>query len=122
MNKLTGKQILVLEDEPLIMLMIEDILDEAAARFSGARTCPEALKLIENFVFDAAILDRRIGDGDCREVAQKLQEIGTPYVLATGVSGGDDLGAAVVTLKPYTADGLVNSLLAILPSTTPAAS
>jgi DNA-binding response OmpR family regulator len=122
MKRLAGKMILVLEDEPLIMMMIEDMLDDAGARFAGARTCHEALQLTENFTFDGAILDRRIGDGDCREVAQKLQDLGTPYVLATADSGGDDLGAAVVTLKPYTADGLVNSLLAILPPASSTAS
>ena len=55
---LSGRHILVVEDEMMNLMMIEDMLaDLAGASASAAATVDQALALIERQVFDAAMLD-----------------------------------------------------------------
>ena len=61
--ELNAITILVLDDEPLIRLMVCSKLEQAGARVSEARDCAEALELVRNTDFDAAIFDYRLPDG-----------------------------------------------------------
>jgi CheY-like chemotaxis protein len=55
-------RVLVLEDEPLIAVMVRDWLDELGCETVGpAHTVPAALALIEGALLDGAILDMTIG-------------------------------------------------------------
>jgi CheY-like chemotaxis protein len=59
MNKLlSGRRILVVEDEMLILMMIEGILDNLGCKsVATAATVDQAVTLLEGQVFDAAMLD-----------------------------------------------------------------
>jgi DNA-binding response OmpR family regulator len=58
---LNGIRILIVEDEPLIALDIEGTLEDAGAVVCGsARTVAQALALINDKAFDAAVLDYRL--------------------------------------------------------------
>ncbi len=55
---LTGRRVLVVEDEMMNLMMIEDMLaDLAGASVSAAATVDQALALIKRQSFDAAMLD-----------------------------------------------------------------
>jgi CheY-like chemotaxis protein len=54
---LSGRHILVVEDEMMILLLIEEILAETGASVAVAATVREALALIDAQVFDVATLD-----------------------------------------------------------------
>lgn len=109
---------LVLEDEPLIAVMVKDWLDELGCETVGpAHTVPAALALIEGGILDAAILDMTIGSQDSSAAADALRVRGIPFAFATGRSG-DGMAARypdVPTLaKPYdfaALRGLVAGLL-----------
>lgn len=82
---LAGRTILVLEDEAMIALEMELALEEAGATVELAMTAENALSLLEQHVFDAAVLDVNLGhDSTCAEVAAQLRSMGAPFVLHSG--------------------------------------
>ena len=83
-------RVLIVEDEPLIAMMLEDFLDMLDRQVAGtADNCAQALALIEGGGIDAAILDVNLRGGERSwPVADALAALGVPFVVATG--GGDD--------------------------------
>jgi CheY-like chemotaxis protein len=82
---LSGRRILVVEDEMLIRLTMEDMLAELGCEsVSAAGTMSRALSLIEMHVFDAATLDVNLGRMDGYPVADALCARGVPFVFSTG--------------------------------------
>jgi CheY-like chemotaxis protein len=55
--------ILILEDEPLIRLLLVSQMEQAGAFVVEAEFCADALRLIRNTSFDLAVLDYRLPDG-----------------------------------------------------------
>lgn len=81
-----SRNILLIEDEPLIAMMLEDVLDTLGHSVVGtADTVSEAMTLVERGGFDFAILDVNLRGGEASwPVADVLAARGTPYVLASG--------------------------------------
>jgi DNA-binding response OmpR family regulator len=115
MQRLRGKRILVLEDEPLITLMLEDELARAGAAVISAYNCRQALASAQAERIDAATLDLHIGGGDCKPVADLLHARGIPFIVTTGDLDAPDLGAAGKVLKPFNPEHLIRTLLDVLP-------
>ena len=82
----TMRSILIVEDEPLIAMMLEDFLETLGHRSSPAATVvDEALGHVEAGGFEVAILDVSLKDGQqVWPVADRLAAAGTPFILATG--------------------------------------
>ena len=105
------RTILIVEDEPLIAMMLEDFLDTLGHRVSAScDNLAEALGHVENGGFDVAILDVRLRDGEqIWPVADALADAGKPFVLATGghvePPPARHAGAPVLA-KPYTLDAI----------------
>jgi CheY-like chemotaxis protein len=83
---LAGKRVLVLEDEPLIAMVLVDILEEAGCTVVGpAHDADQAAKLIALHPIDVAVLDVNLGSGrTSASVADSLRSAGTPFIFATG--------------------------------------
>lgn len=81
---LRGRSILVVEDEPLIVMDIVTALDDAGAHATSTTTVRHALILAEHDGLSAAILDHALSDGDSTELCAKLQARGIPYVSYSG--------------------------------------
>jgi DNA-binding response OmpR family regulator len=82
---LSPLSVLVIEDEPLIAMMLEDFIDMLGHRYAGsADSVEEGLALVAAGGFDAVILDVNLRDGACWPVADALTAAGKPFVLATG--------------------------------------
>ena len=114
-----GPAILVIEDEPLIAMMLEDFLDALGYELAGsADGVAGALELVEQGGFDAALLDVNLRDGETSwPVADALNACGRPFILATG--GGSDAvparhAGAPMLSKPYTLDGVRAAFEALL--------
>lgn len=85
---LSGRRILVVEDEMLIVMMIEDMLFDLGCRsVTAAATVGRALALINAQVFDAALLDMNLNGNDSDPVAEALAARGIPFVYSTGNTG-----------------------------------
>ncbi|KWV91961.1 response regulator [Erythrobacter sp. YT30] len=78
--------LLLLEDEPLIMLDLEYAAEDRGCRVLSCANCDAALSHIDAGTrIDAAILDVSLGNGEtCFPVAQKLAQLRIPYILHSG--------------------------------------
>ncbi len=83
---LAGKRVLVLEDEPLIAMVLVDILEEAGCTVVGpAHDADQAAKLIAESQIDVAVLDVNLGSGPTSaSIADSRKGSGTPFNFATG--------------------------------------
>jgi CheY-like chemotaxis protein len=111
----TMRSILIVEDEPLIAMMLEDFLETLGHRVvASCDSVDEALDHIEAGGFEVAILDVSLKDGHkIWPVADRLALAGTPFVLATGghVDPPPAAHAGVPVLaKPYTIDAIEPAL------------
>jgi len=112
------KQILIVEDEPLIAMMLEDFLDVLEQDVAGTTdSVAAALARVELGGIDAAILDVNLRGGEkSTPVAEALADAGVPFVFATG--GGDEsvderFRGRPVLQKPFTMDGVAKALAAL---------
>lgn len=111
--------ILIVEDEPLIAMMVEDFLDILGYRTIGPADSVEgALDLVRAGGFDAAILDVNLRGGEVAwPVADALAEAGMPFMLATGGQSeahpAHHAGVSVLD-KPFTLDGLKSAFEKLL--------
>ena len=112
-----NRRVLVVEDEPLIAMLVEDWLAELQCQTVGpAASAREALALIESAQLDGAILDVSLHGHDSFAVADALRERGIPFAFATGhaVDRIDARFKGAPTLaKPYDFER-VKTVLAIL--------
>ena len=82
---LSGRRVLVVEDEALISLMLADALESAGAVVVGpASTVKGALDLLGEEAIDCAVLDVKLNDGSSVPVAEALAALGIRFVIATG--------------------------------------
>jgi CheY-like chemotaxis protein len=109
------RSILIVEDEPLIAMMLEDFLEALGHKVVAC--CDDvdtALGHVEAGGFEVAILDVSLRDGrKVWPVADRLAAAGTPFVLATGGHVDPppaEHAAAPVLSKPYTIDSIEPAL------------
>jgi CheY-like chemotaxis protein len=116
---LSGRRILVVEDEMMILANIEMALDEmGCTSISAAATIAEALALLDAKGFDAAMLDVNLNGEKSYAVADALARHGIPFVFSTGYGDhGDraDFADRPVLRKPYLRRDLVAALAALVP-------
>jgi DNA-binding response OmpR family regulator len=110
---------LIVEDEPLIAMMLEDFLDSLGHTVAGiVDSVEDALAHIDTGGFDLAIVDVHLKDGkNVWPVADKLSEKGMPFILATGghIDPPPTQYANVPVLsKPYTIDAVEPALQAAM--------
>ena len=103
--------VLIVEDEPLIAMMLEDFLDALGHTILGtAETCSEAIARINEGGVDVAIIDVHLRGGEqIWPVADRLADEGIPFILATGghIEPPPERHAdALVLSKPYTIDAI----------------
>ena len=112
------RSILIVEDEPLIAMMLEDFIQSLGHEVSGnCDSVGTALKEIEKSNFDMAILDVNLKGESVWPVASVLRDKGTPFVLATGghVDPPPEEFSSVPTIeKPYTIDRVTPIIEAVL--------
>ncbi|HZL59756.1 MAG TPA: response regulator [Stellaceae bacterium] len=115
---LSGRRVLVVEDEMLVLLMIEDMLaDLGCESVTTAATIDQAVALIDGQVFDAAMLDINLNGVDSHPVADALAARDVPFVFSTGNSvhhmrdGHDD---RAVLRKPFKYEEMAEVLTRLL--------
>jgi CheY-like chemotaxis protein len=108
---LSGRRVLVVEDEMLVLIMIEDMLADLGCKsVTSAATVGKALALIDAQAFDAAMLDMNLNGSDSHPVAEALTARGVPFVYSTGNTGHgsiDGYSGRPVLKKPFKYEELV---------------
>jgi PAS domain S-box-containing protein len=80
--------ILLVEDEPLVAMMMNGFLDQLDCRVVGPCNTPlEALAFLRENLVDAAILDINLGGETVYPVADALSRLGVPFAFVTGYGG-----------------------------------
>jgi DNA-binding response OmpR family regulator len=101
--------VLIVEDEPLIAMMLEDLVDALGHKVAGTADSVEgALAHVDQGGFNLAILDVQLRGGQPSwPVADALSDRGVPFLLATGghiePPPARHAGARVLA-KPFTID------------------
>ena len=118
---LSGRRILIVEDEMLLLMTIEDVLaDLGCETVISASTVDKAIGLIDGQIFDAAVLDMNLNGTSSRAVAEALAARGVPFVIATGNRDNtwDGFRERAVVRKPFKYDELVAILMRLLPGSS----
>ena len=116
--------ILVVDDEPLIAMMIADWLGELGCRVVGpVGTVADALALIGEGGLDGVLLDVTLRGEESFAIADRAQAEGLPVGFITGRSRADlpaRLVDAVLLSKPFQFEDLKTVLDKLLSSGSPA--
>jgi DNA-binding response OmpR family regulator len=83
-GSLTGRSILIVEDEPLLVMDITQALEESGAELTTTNTLRRALLLVEHDGLSAAILDHALGDGNSSLLCARLKDRGIPFLIYSG--------------------------------------
>jgi DNA-binding response OmpR family regulator len=81
---LEGRSILIVEDEPLIVMDITQQFEATGAALTTTNTLHHALILVEHDGLSGAILDHALGDGNSSQLCTRLKARGIPFLIYTG--------------------------------------
>jgi two-component sensor histidine kinase/CheY-like chemotaxis protein len=112
---LEGHAVLLVEDSLIIALDAEDIIGRlGAGSVSTAATVEAALDSIEAARPTVAMLDINLGDRTSYPIADRLAELGVPFLFATGYGDQAQLPQAhvgrTVVQKPYTLENIARAM------------
>ena len=115
---LAGIRVFVAEDEPILLMGLEDALCELGCTVVGtAGRVKDSLAFVASTSFDVAVLDGSLADGNIDPVVDVLVARGTPVVVASGYAAthfSASFSTAVFLRKPYTDANLGQALLLAL--------
>jgi two-component SAPR family response regulator len=116
--QLHGLCILVVEDDPLVGMLIEDILLDNGCRVCGPYiTFAAAMEAAKSETVDLAILDVNLGGTYSYPIAEALAVLKVPFLLTSGYGeGAAPPGHPEWPTygKPFTPDGLETALASLL--------
>jgi len=118
---LIGHHLLLVEDSLIIALDAEDIAGRLGAEsVSTAANVEAALDIIDASRPSVAMLDINLGDSNSFPIADKLMQLGVPFLFATGYGEQaqlpDDHRGRSVVQKPYTLENVARALDELLGS------
>jgi DNA-binding response OmpR family regulator len=97
-SSLTGRLILIAEDEPLSALRMTLAFEDEGALVIRARTVNEALTAVEDHNLSAGILNPVLSGGDTSVVCKRMTERNIPFVTCSGYEQSN--GAAMPVGMP----------------------
>lgn len=108
-QELKNKKILLVDDEPQLLTMLEQILYSGGFyQIYTAQSCREALDMIDKYPISLCILDVNLPDGDGFFLFCKIRELSrTPVIFLTARDEPEDkiqgltLGADDYIVKPF---------------------
>ena len=121
-----GRRILVVDDEPAICIMLQDLLTEAGYQVQVAATMADALEKADAFPPHLVITDVVLPGGDGTALARSLRArpalAGIPIIAVTGVFDSEvtarvyDAGIDLLLAKPFRPDQVVGEVRRLLES------
>lgn len=111
--------ILVVEDEVIVSGLIAEILADSGLKVAGPfRSNKDALSFLDHFRPDAAVLDFNIADGNSSPIAERLRELGVPFIVASAYPKDIASGPVALALrwisKPFSETTLTEGVCACL--------
>jgi CheY-like chemotaxis protein len=120
-SRLSGRKVLVVEDEMIVVWLLEDMLVDLGCAIVGpANSVSQALAMIDAEAFDAAVLDVNLDGQMSYPVADALTARGMPFVFSTGYDKDtlrDGYRTFPVLQKPFHRSELGDALAKLLTPT-----
>ena len=108
---LQGRSILIVEDDPIIVMDVTLAFEHTGAALTTTNTLKHALLLVEHDGLSAAILDHALGDGDSSLLYKRLTERGIPFMIYSGLPRTEGASQEAVHIsKPATHAVLVTAM------------
>jgi CheY-like chemotaxis protein len=118
-SPLTGRRILLVEDEMMVGWLLEDMLGDLGCAVVGpAASVNQALAMIDAEAIDAAVLDINLDGQMSYPVADVLAARGVPFVFSTGYNKDrllEDYRLFPMLQKPFHRLELSDALAKLLP-------
>ena len=116
---LSGRRILVVEDESLVAMLLETILEDMGCTPVGpVANIDEALAVVAgDQALDGALLDVNVAGREVFPVADALKAAGVPFVFSTGYGEGglpDHWRGQSTIQKPFTEAAVRDALMKAL--------
>lgn len=113
---LAGRRVLVVEDEPLVAMLLEVILEDMGCTPVGpAASVGDGLAIMAGGEpIDAALLDVNVAGQLVFPIAAALSARGVPFVFSTGYGEGglsDEWRGHPTIQKPFTEAAIRNALM-----------
>lgn len=113
---LTGRRVLVVEDESLVAMLLETILEDMGCAIVGpVATVDEGLAAVaDEESLDAALLDVNVAGREVFPIAEALKARGVPFVFSTGYGEGglpDAWRGQPTVQKPFTESAIRDALM-----------
>lgn len=117
-RRIEGKRILIVEDEPLIGMVLTDYLLDAGCEVAGpAQSAEKAEQMAANETIDAALVDGNLAGRRVDHIVSALRARRIPFAFVTGY-GRDALPQgfeeAPIIEKPFTEEQVIATLQRIL--------
>jgi CheY-like chemotaxis protein len=115
---LSGRRVLVVEDESRIAMLIRDTLEDMGCEVvATAARFDDAWEKATSLPFDVALLDVNLDGESSYPIAQELANRGRAFVFATGYGTSslpESLQGAPILQKPFMRSDLERALRAAL--------
>lgn len=118
---LHGRTILVIDDDPDLLVLVEQLLTQAGARALLAQDGRTGMRLFYRHRPDAVVLDLMMPDLDGHDVCRRLRELSdVPVLILTVLDSPQDLsrslgeGADDYVTKPFSGEVLLARLQALI--------
>jgi DNA-binding response OmpR family regulator len=113
-------EVLLIEDEPLITFLFEDMLagTEFSVQAVMTRSGP-VLRHLDSQIPDVAIVDLILEDGSCVHVIERLLALSVPVVVVSGHPDAEEFAArdgASFIAKPFYSKVLLRALRSMVSS------
>ena len=113
---LTGRRVLVVEDESLVAMLLETIVEDMGCSPVGpVATVDEGLAMVAaETSLDAALLDVNVAGREVFPIAEALKARGVPFIFSTGYGEGglpDAWRGQATVQKPFTESAIRDALL-----------
>ena len=122
-SSLSGRRVLVVEDEMIVAWLLEDMLAELGCVVVGpAASVKQALAMIDAAPIEVAVLDVNLNGEMSYPVADALTARGVPFVFVSGYDKDsmlDGYRALPMLQKPFHRSELTDTLAQLLTSTEP---
>ena len=118
-TELSGRTILVVEDEMMLAMMLEDMLQDAGCAVVCVTSVGQGLLALNQTRFDAAVLDVNLNGVRSYLLADRLVERGIPFIFATGYGDAqvrELYPERPIVTKPYLEQDIVRALVKVIES------
>jgi len=122
LDPISGREVLVAEDEPDMVVTYERLLRRQGCRTKAVRSCAAGLAAIAIEPPDLLITDLRLPDGDGLVLVRAARALPTPaaVIVVSGFAFGarrkaaTQAGATAILSKPFSTEEFVKLVRAIL--------